>query len=150
MSVTPLKIVETNTESSASIHQLAEEVRSLTEQFYCFGTSFQAALIEEGVKEKIEKLARWSGDYQRGLEAAAKLAEAGETILQEVRDRLRLGADETQRMEAESPSAHKPKNVNDASRAMMKASKQVDELIPAMEKAVAPLTETPTTQPNKE
>lgn len=147
MTITQLKAVPAKTESN--IRQLAEEARNLTEQFYCFGTSFQAALIEEGIKEKIEKLARWSGDYQRGLEAAAKLAEAGEAILQEVRDRLRLAADETQRMEAESPSAHKPKNVADASRAMLKASKQVDELIPAIEKAVAPVAH-PETQATKE
>lgn len=127
------------TQCETDIHQLANEARVLTEQFYSFGTSFHSALREEGIKEKIEKLARWSSDYQRGLEAAAKLSEAGESMLSEVRDRLKLAADETTRMEAESPSAHRPKGTQDQARQMLAASKQVEQLIPAVEKAVSPV-----------
>ena len=122
---------EKSTDLSALEQQL-QEVEELTFKLKKLLVKNEDTLDQEGIRQQIETLERWTESYRRGLKAANNISQTGITWLEELRDKLKLSADEILRLEDEggNPVTQEQSEKADA---LLKATRSLDKVIPAME-----------------
>lgn len=108
------------------------EAEQLTNDLKRLLVKYENALEQEGIRQQVETLERWMESYRRGLSAARKISEKGTTWLTELKDRLKLAAEEINRLEGEGGN---PLDKNQAVQAeeYLRASLRIDKVIPSME-----------------
>lgn len=112
-----------------------DEVETLTNELKHLLVRYESTLEEEGIRHHIETMERWMESYRRGISAAHKLSENAPTWLEEVRSKLKLAADELQRLEGEGGNpATKEQRVQEEN--LLKAVKRIDDLTPHLEQAL--------------
>jgi hypothetical protein len=121
-----------NEEVSGAIQQQMSDAEDLTNELKRLLVKYEPALQEEGIRKQVETLERWMEAYRHGLSAARKISENGTSWLTELRNRLKLAADELQRIESEGGN---PATGEQASQAeeFLKASRRIDKVIPNIE-----------------
>jgi len=119
-------------ETPNAIQQQLSDVDALTKDLKRLLVKGENALEKEGLREDVERLERWMVSYRNGLAAASKMCAGGTDLLCEIKDRLKLAAEELQRLEDEGG--------NPASREQMmqleelvKATKLIDQVMPAVQ-----------------
>ncbi|MBV8939867.1 MAG: hypothetical protein JO089_08550 [Alphaproteobacteria bacterium] len=111
--------------------QLAQ-VEALTNELKRVLVHHEDTLEEEGIREQISTLERWAESYRRGLAAAGKISEKAPVWLSELKEKLKLAADELNRLEAEGgnpPSREQIAKADD----LLSAMSHIDKVIPAVE-----------------
>lgn len=110
-----------------------QAVEELTFSLKALSVRYHQTLEEEGIAEQLATLERWAESYRRGLTAAQKMSSVGLPMLNELRDRMKLAAEEIQRLEDEggnlAPSKEQAVKCDD----MVRAVRRINELIPATE-----------------
>lgn len=116
----------------AVLYQQLAEAEELTNELKRLLVRYESALEQEGIRQQVETLERWMESYRRGLNAARKLSENGMPLLTEMRERLKLAADELQRLEGEGGN---PATKEQAAQAeeFLKASRRIDQVLPNIE-----------------
>ncbi len=109
-----------------------EEVEALTNELKRLLVRHETLLEQEGIKHQIEVLERWMESYRRGLAAAYKLSQNGITWLNDLRERLKLAADELQRLEGEGGNPATAEQIAKAEE-LIKAIHRIDEVAPSVE-----------------
>ena len=112
-----------------------DEVALLVQEFRKLQVNYATALEDEGLSEEVDALERWAESYRRGLKAAIKISENGQDMLEDVRKRLKLAADELTRISSESPNPA-PKGEGKKAEAFLEATRSIDAILPAVEHAV--------------
>ena len=117
--------------SHPSQHSI-EEVENLTNELKRLLVNHEGALDQEGLRREVETLERWMESYRRGLAAAHKISESGITWLGQLRDRLKMAADEHIRLEGEGGS---PADSEQTKRTeeLLAAANRIDRAIPDIE-----------------
>ncbi len=77
------------------------EIEQLTNELKRLLVSHEDTLNDEGIRREVEMLERWMESYRRGLSAAHKISETGTTILNDLRNHLKLAINERHRLEDE-------------------------------------------------
>lgn len=115
------------------------EAEQLTNDLKRLLVKYENALEQEGIRGEVETLERWMESYRRGLSAARKISEKGTHWLTELRERLKLAAEELQRLENEGGN---PLDKSQAVQAeeYLRASLRIDKVIPNMESMFHPET----------
>jgi hypothetical protein len=126
------------TQAAEQLAQQADEADALVQEFRKLLVGFESELGAEGVREQLQTLERWSESLRRGLKAAAKMSEVAPQWLHEAQDRLKLAADELQRMDAESPAAPGADHTRRAEE-YMHAMRSIDALFPVLDQTLEPL-----------
>lgn len=121
--------------ASGDVQAKLDEVALLVQEFRKLQVHYADALEGEGLSEEIEALERWAESYRRGLKAAIKISENGQDMLEDVRNRLKLAADELTRISSESPNPA-PKGEAKKAAAFLEATRSIDSILPAVEHAV--------------
>lgn len=129
-------------------HQL-EEAEALVHEFRKLLVRHETSLDSEGVRDHLEKLERWAESYRHGLEAAEKISEKGPVWLRDAQERLKLAADELQRMDAESPATG-PEEEQARAESFLRAKRRLEALVPAVEQAVPAAINPPSDTKEKE
>ena len=109
--------------------QKLHEVEELTNDLKRLLVNHESTLDEEGVRAEVETLERWMESYRRGLTAANKLSESGVQKLADLRNKLRLAAEERQRLEAEGGSALSKEQLQKTDQ-LLEAASHIDKAIP--------------------
>ena len=120
---------------SADVNAKLEEVGQLVQDFRRLQVNYEDALEGEGLAEEVEALERWAESYRRGLKAAVKISENGQEMLEDVRKRLKLAADELTRISSESPNPA-PKGEAKKAEAFLEATRTIDAILPTIGSAV--------------
>lgn len=134
--------------SSPNVQTKLDEVALLVQEFRKLQVNYADALEGEGLSEEVEALERWAESYRRGLKAALKISENGQDMLEDVRKRLKLAADELTRISSESPNPA-PKGEGKKAEAFLEATRSIDAILPAVEHAVTNNDNNKTTNPEK-
>lgn len=119
-------------ESCSALNQQFAEAEELTNELKRLLVRNESTLEHEGLKEQVETLERWMESYRRGLSAARKISENGASLLTQMRDKLKLAADELHRLENEGgnpPSKEQAAQAED----FLKASRRIDRVLPNIE-----------------
>ena len=125
-------VSQQNEESRVVLNQQFSEAEELTNELKRLLVHYESALEQEGIREQVETLKRWMESYRRGLSAAQKISENGASLLTEMRQRLKLAADELQRLENEGGNpANKEQTVQ--AEEFLKASRRIDHVLPNIE-----------------
>lgn len=136
MSSPPLENAKTPTPSPKAaynmLEQQLEEAEGLTNELKRLLVRYENALEHEGIRHQVEILERWMESYRRGLSAAQKISESGTTLLIELREKLKLAAEELQRLEGEGGSPLTKEQINQTEE-FLKASRRIDQVIPNVE-----------------
>ncbi|MBY0407939.1 MAG: hypothetical protein K2Q01_09625, partial [Rickettsiales bacterium] len=98
--LTPTPQCEESTSVTALEQQLCE-AEHLTNDLKRLLVKYEHALEQEGIRHEVETLERWMESYRRGLSAAHKISQKGMGWLTDLRERLKLAAEELQRLENE-------------------------------------------------
>lgn len=109
-----------------------ESAEELTNELKRLLVKHEHTLDEEGIRREVEILERWMESYRRGLAAANKISETGTSWLTTLRDRLKLAADEIQRLEGEggpAPSKEQMAKTED----LLKAVRRIEKVMPNLE-----------------
>ncbi len=108
------------------------EAETLTNDLKRLLVKYENALEQEGIRHEVETLERWMESYRRGLSAARKISEKGPQWLTQLRERLKMAAEELQRLENEGGN---PLDKSQAVQAeeYLRASLRIDKVIPNME-----------------
>ena len=112
--------------------QKLQEVEDLTNSLRRLLVQNEIALDEEGIRREVETLEHWMESYRRGLTAANKISETGVEWLSKLRDRLKLAAEERQRIEGEGgnpASLEQTKKTEE----LFEAARRIDKAIPDLE-----------------
>jgi hypothetical protein len=85
-------------------------------------------LKAEGVRKEMERLEDWLETERKGPAPAGIISESGVTWLKNMRDKLKLSAEEAQRLEGEggNPSSQEQANRNED---LLKTIRRIDEII---------------------
>ena len=135
---TPTEAASTNLDGLLPGQDVAaklEEVNQLVQEFRRLQVHYEDALEGEGLKEEIEAIERWAESYRRGLKAALKISENGQDMLEDVRTRLKLAAEELSRMSEEGPNPA-PKAELAKKEAFLEATRTIDAILPVVDHAV--------------
>lgn len=118
--------------NTSPLDQQLCEAEQLTNELKRLLVKYEHALEQEGIREQVETLERWMESYRRGLSAARKISEKGTDWLTSLRERLKLAAEELNRLEGEGGN---PPDKNQAVQAeeYLRASLKIDKVIPNME-----------------
>ena len=110
-------------------HPLLHDVEELDNEMKRLLVKHEGVLNDEGIRRNVEVLERWLESYRRGLVAAHKISETGSGWLGDLRDRLKLAAEEMQRLEGEggNPSS---KEQAEKIEELLKAVRRIDAVIP--------------------
>lgn len=128
-----------SSQATGAFEQQLSEAESLVNELKRILVRHESTLDEEGIREEIEIIERWAESYRRGMKAASKLSEQGCELLEHVRERLKLAADEITRMEDEGPAT--PEAAKESARKaedFLKASRRIGEVLPHMQNIVSP------------
>lgn len=108
------------------------QVEELTNELKRLLVRHENTLEEEGIRQEVETLERWMESYRRGLAAAGKISGTGKEWLSNVRDHLKLAADEMHRLESEggNPAG---KEQAEKTEELLKAIRRIDKVIPDMD-----------------
>ncbi len=108
------------------------DAEQLTNELKRLLVKYENALEQEGIREQVETLERWMESYRRGLSAARKISEKGTDWLTDLRERLKMAAEELNRLEGEGGN---PLDKSQAVQAeeYLRASLRIDKVIPNME-----------------
>lgn len=109
-----------------------EEVEELTNELKRLLVKHERTLDEEGIRKEVECLERWMESYRRGLAAAHKISETGTGWLGTLRDKLKLAADEMQRIEGEG-GAPASREQAEKTEDLVKAVRRIEKVIPSIE-----------------
>jgi uncharacterized protein (DUF3084 family) len=101
----------------------------------------EEALEHEGIRSDMERLERWLESYRHGLSAATKLATAGNEMMRNIRDRLKLAVEEMHRLEGEGGNPASKSQALEVEQ-LVAAERQLDALIPSIEQMFRPCEET--------
>jgi hypothetical protein len=119
------------------ITQQIAEVEELTNDLKRLLVKYENALEQEGIRHQVETLERWMESYRHGLSAARKISQNGTSWLTELRARLKLAADELQRLEGEGGNPASKEQTAQAED-FLKASRRIDQVIPNIESIFCP------------
>ncbi len=122
-------------DSPTALAKQMEEVEAVVRELQKLLVRHELRLDAEGVRERLLTLERWAETFRRGLKAAGKISEMGPQWLREAQDKLRLAADELQRMDDESPAESSTDNAKKAEE-YLRATRRIDKLIPAVDHAL--------------
>jgi hypothetical protein len=119
-------------ETGSLLDQQFSDAEQLTNELKRLLVRYEGALEQEGIRHEVETLERWMESYRRGLSAARKISEKGTSWLTDLRERLKLAAEELQRLEGEGGN---PLDKNQAVQAeeFLKASLRIDKVIPNLD-----------------
>lgn len=134
---TPAPATQENKECAAAISQQLTEAEELTNELKRLLVRYESTLEQEGIRHHIETLERWMETYRHGMSAARKISENGTPWLTELRERLKLAAEELQRLEGEGGNPATKEQVAQAED-LMKASRRIDQVIPNIEQIFSP------------
>jgi uncharacterized FlaG/YvyC family protein len=109
--------------------QKLQEVEKLTNELKSLLVRHEVALNEEGIHREVEILERWMESYRRGLAAANKISASGIGWLSQLRDQLKMAAEEKQRLEDEGG--------NPATKEQMQKTHELFGLVKRLDKAIA-------------
>ena len=109
-----------------------QDVEALTNELKKLLVKHETMLDEEGIKHEVEVLERWMESYRHGLAAATKISNTGMGWLGDLRDHLKLAADELQRLEGEGGNAP-TRAQNQKTEELLNAIKRIDKVIPDLE-----------------
>jgi hypothetical protein len=137
-------------ETQAMLEKQAQEVETLVQELRKLLVRYESALGEEGVRGQLETLERWSESFRRGLKAAAKMSALAPQWLRDAQEKLKLAADELNRMDAESPCAPNAAPQDKKAEDYIKATRRIDALIPAMDHVLIPAAQAENDNANKE
>lgn len=93
----------------------------------------ESELSEEGLQSDLEQLERWAMSYRRGISAALKLSALGPDWLNNLREKLKLAADELTRMDDEGPTANEDTSHHTRAEDLMQASRRIEHVIPSLQ-----------------
>lgn len=119
-------------ETCLALEQKFAEAEELTNELKRLLVKYEHALEQEGIREQVETLERWMESYRRGLSAARKLSENGAELLTEMQKRLKLAADELQRLEGEGGNPASKEQAQQAEE-FLRASVKIDKVLPNLE-----------------
>lgn len=126
-------------EAAAPVYQGAafsqnqlQEVEELANELKRILVKHEKTLDEEGIRQEVECLERWMESYRRGLAAAHKISETGTGWLTHLRDKLKMAADEMQRIEGEGgpPASREQAEKNED---LVKAVRRIEKVMPSIE-----------------
>ncbi len=129
---TALKNENTNGNTLLDQSHKLQEVEELTNDLKRLLVNHEATLDEEGIRAEVEILERWMESYRRGLSAATKLSETGVQKLTDLRNKLKLAAEERQRLEAEGGPALNKDQLQKTDQ-LLAAANHIDKAIPDIE-----------------
>ncbi len=131
-SKTTITETPTTTETNSPIAQQLAEAEELTNELKRLLVRYESALEHEGIRDQVATLERWMESYRHGLSAARKISENGASWLTELRESLKMAADELTRLEGEGGN---PATKEQAAQAeeFLKASRKIDKVIPNIE-----------------
>ncbi len=121
-----------NTATAEPPHAKLHEVEELTNDLKRLLVNHEPTLKEEGLRDEVETLERLMESYRSGLTADHKISENGVHSLSDLRDRLRLAAEERMRLEGEGGLAlnkEQFKETND----LLETARHIDQAIPDLE-----------------
>jgi len=118
--------------SHAALDLQLSEAEELTNQLKRLLVRYESALEQEGIRQQVETLERWMESYRRGLAAARKITENGASLLTQMRQRLKLAAEELQRLEGEGGNPASKEQAIEAEE-FLKASRNIDQVLPNIE-----------------
>ena len=87
-----------------------------------------AILKEEGVRQEMERLEQWLEDERKGPAPARVISESGIQWLVGLRDRLKLSADEAQRLEGEGGNPSSKEQI-EKTEDLLKTIRRIDRII---------------------
>ena len=87
-----------------------------------------AILKEEGVRQEMERLEQWPEDERKGPAPARVISESGIQWLVGLRDRLKLSADEAQRLEGEGGNPSSKEQI-EKTEDLLKTIRRIDRII---------------------
>jgi len=123
--------------SSVILIQQLAEAEELTNVLKRLLVKYESALEQEGIREQVEILERWMESYRRGLSAACKISENGPALLTEMKKRLKLAADELQRLEGEGGNPASKEQTTQIEE-LLKASRRIEQVLPNIEHIFSP------------
>jgi hypothetical protein len=109
------------------INTLATELKTLLERH-------SALLKEEGVRRQMEKLEHWVEEQQKGPAPACVISDASMAWLSDLRDRLKMSAEEMQRLEGEGgnpPTKEQDEKMAELLKTIRRIEQIIDESQPA-------------------
>ncbi len=128
--ITDSKNTDENTELTSQ--QKLQEAEELTNELKRLLVKYEIALDEEGIRHEVEILERWMESYRRGIAAANKISDTGLEWLSTLRDRLRLAAEERQRLEGEGGNPASKKQA-ETTEELLNAARRIDKVLPNIE-----------------
>lgn len=118
-----------NTAETPALQQQLQDVEALEHELKRLLVRHEATLDAEGIRKEVEILERWMESYRRGLAAADKISCTGMTWLADLRDRLKLSADERQRLEGEGGNPAS-KEQAEKTEELLKAIRSIERVMP--------------------
>jgi hypothetical protein len=112
--------------------QKLQEVENLTNDLKRLLVQHEITLDEEGIRHEVEMLERWMESYRRGLAAANKISESGVSWLSQLRDHLKMAAEERQRLEGEGGNPATKEQIQ-RTEELLAAANRIDRAIPDIE-----------------
>jgi len=116
-----------------SYQQCMTQVESLTRELHKLLINHENILEREGIRHEVETLARWLETYRHGLSAAHKISENSTYWLFDFRNKLRLAAQELQRLEDEGGSVAASGKQAKEPDELLKAVGRIDEILPSIQ-----------------
>ena len=115
-----------------AIHQQLAEAEELTNELKRLLVKYESALEHEGIRDQVATLERWMESYRHGLSAARKITQNGPAWLNDLRDKLKLAANEIQRLEGEGGNIASKDEAIQAEE-FLKASSRIEKVLPNIE-----------------
>lgn len=94
-------------------------------------------LVDEQTNEKLELVLRWVDAYRRGMLEHNQVGSSGLEVLHEARNQLELSLEERLRLEDEGGNPATPEQARQ-NEEIAKAVRRFDQLIPVIERSLAP------------
>jgi lysyl-tRNA synthetase class I len=124
-------VVENNQMETLTQLEL-KNVEEMTNELKRLLVKNEKALDEHDTRHEVEVIERWMESYRRGLSAAHKLSETGTTWLVDLRDKLKLAADELIRLEGEGGNPSNKEQV-ERTEELLNAVRRIDKVLPEMQ-----------------
>ncbi|MDE1153319.1 MAG: hypothetical protein PW788_12345 [Micavibrio sp.] len=121
-----------NTDYIASLDQQIDSLENNTDRLHALLQRHAGTLEHEGLRRDTDLLLNWMTQSADGLRTVRKLFESGPGWLNDLKERMRLGREELERLESEGGNLA-PRAATDQSRELAEVWRGVDTVIVGLE-----------------